>query len=249
MFEHRFEGQVAVVTGGASGIGKAVALRLAREGARVVIADHNEAALNAAREEFGSEVSSLPLDITDETQVREGLARVVEEHGKLDILFNSAGIPGATGTKITDYDTAIYEKVVRVNQLGSFLVTKYALMHMHEQNYGRILLMASIAGKDGNPGMAGYTSTKAAVIGLVKGVGKEFAETGVTVNALAPAVISTPLNQQTDPEMLKYMTDKIPMKRLGTVEETAALACWIMSVEASFNTGCVFDLSGGRAVY
>ena len=107
----------------------------------------------------------------------------------------------------------------------------------------------SIAGKDGNPGMTGYTSIKAAVIGLVKGVGKEFAETGITVNALAPAVISTPLNQQTDPEMLKYMTDKIPMKRLGTVEETATLACWIMSKEASFNTGCVFDLSGGRAAY
>ena len=137
MFENRFEGQVAVVMGGASGIGKAVALRLAREGARVVIADPDETALNAALEEFGGE-SSLPLDITDETQVREGLARVANEHGKLDILFNSAGIPGATGTKITDYDTSTYEKVVRVNQLGSFLVTKYALLHMQEQNYGRV---------------------------------------------------------------------------------------------------------------
>ena len=164
-------------------------------------------------------------------------------------MFNSAGIAGATATKITDYDTATHEQVVRVNQLGSFLMTKYALLQMQKRGYGRILLMASIAGKDGNPGMAGYTSTKAAVISLVKGVGKEFADTGVTVNALAPAVIRTPLNEQTAPEQLKYMTDKIPMGRLGTVEETAALALWILSKEASFNTGFVFDLSGGRAVY
>ena len=251
MFRDRFKGQVAVVTGGASGIGKAVAKRLAQEGAHVVVADRDEEALEAALTELEREgvVSSLPLDITNETQVKEGLASVARAHGRLDVMFNSAGIAGSTATKITDYDTATYEQVVRVNQLGSFLMTKHALLQMQKRDYGRILLMASIAGKDGNPGMVGYTSTKAAVIGLVKGVGKEFADTGITVNALAPAVIRTPLNEQTAPEQLKYMTDKIPMGRLGTVEETAALALWILSEEASFNTGFVFDLSGGRAVY
>jgi 2-dehydro-3-deoxy-L-rhamnonate dehydrogenase (NAD+) len=251
MFADRFKGQVALITGAASGIGKAVALRLAQEGAGVVMADRDEVMLESSLAElraYGS-VSSLFLDITDEAEVKERLESVISTHGQLDIMFNSAGIIGATSTKITDYDSATYQQVFRVNQLGSFLMTKYALKHMLPRNYGRILLMASIAGKDGNPGMAGYTSTKAAVIGLVKGVGKEFAETGITVNALAPAVISTPLNQKTEPAALQYMLDKIPMKRLGTVEETAALACWILSREASFNTAYVFDLSGGRAVY
>ena len=251
MFENRFKDQVAVVTGGASGIGKAVAARLAREGAHVVLADRDEETLETALAELSESgsVSSLDLDITDEAQVEGGLESIVKKYNRLDILFNSAGIVGATATKITDYDTKVYEQTVRVNQLGSFLMTKYALVHMLQRDYGRILLMASIAGKDGNPGMAGYTSSKAAVIGLVKGVGKEFAETGITVNALAPAVISTPMNLDTAPEQLEYMTNKIPMKRLGTVEETAALACWVLSNEASFNTGFVFDLSGGRAVY
>ena len=251
IFVGRFSGQVAVVTGGASGIGKAVASRLAREGAHVVIADRDQDALTATLTELeghGS-VSSLPLDITDEEQVKTELEALTQTHGRLDIMFNSAGIAGATATNITDYDAGTYMQVVRVNQLGSFLMTKYALVQMQKRNYGRILLMASIAGKDGNPGMVGYTSTKAAVIGLVKGVGKEFAETGITVNGLAPAVISTPLNLKTDPAQLEYMTAKIPMKRLGTVAETASLALWILSPEASFNTGFVFDLTGGRAVY
>lgn len=251
MFKDRFKDQVALVTGGASGIGKAVAKRLAQEGAHVVIADMNQEALEQAlsRVKAYGPCSSLYLDISNEAEVKEQFKAVVNEFGRLDVVFNSAGIAGQTATKITDYDSAVYEQVFKVNQLGSFLVTKYALGHMQTRNYGRILLMASIAGKDGNPGMAGYTSTKAAVIGLTKGVAKEFAETGITINALAPAVISTPLNLKTDPEMLKYMIDKIPMKRLGSVEETAALACWILSKEASFNTGFVFDLSGGRAVY
>jgi 2-dehydro-3-deoxy-L-rhamnonate dehydrogenase (NAD+) len=126
---------------------------------------------------------------------------------------------------------------------------KHSLPAMLEQNYGRILLIASISGKEGNPGMVGYSTSKAGVIGLVKAVGKEYATSGVTINALAPAVIQTPMNQDTSPEQLKYMLDRIPMKRLGTVEEVASLACWIVSAEASFNTGFIFDLSGGRATY
>jgi 2-dehydro-3-deoxy-L-rhamnonate dehydrogenase (NAD+) len=126
---------------------------------------------------------------------------------------------------------------------------KHSLPAMLEQNYGRILLIASISGKEGNPGMVGYSTSKAGVIGLVKAVGKEYATSGVTLNALAPAVIQTPMNQDTSPEQLKYMLDRIPMKRLGTVAEVASLACWIVSEEASFNTGFIFDLSGGRATY
>ncbi len=251
MFKDRFRDQVALVTGGASGIGKAVAQRLLNEGAKVVIADYNEDALEQTLTDLKPEgsVSSLKLDISNENDVKAKLESLVSEHGQLDVVFNSAGIIGKTSTSVTEYDSSVYEQVYKVNQLGSFLILKYAIQQMLPRNYGRILLMASIAGKDGNPGMAGYTSTKAAVIGLVKGVGKEFAETGITINGLAPAVISTPMNLATDPAMLKYMVDKIPMKRLGTVEETAAIACWVLSKEASFNTATVFDLSGGRAVY
>ena len=136
-----------------------------------------------------------------------------------------------------------------VNLRGTFLMTKYALSIMESRNYGRILNFASIAGKEGNAGMSPYSSSKAGVIGLVKSAGKEFAETGITVNAIAPAVIRTPMVDGVDPDQVKYMTDKIPMKRCGTLDEVAALACWIVSPEASFNTAAVFDLTGGRATY
>jgi 3-oxoacyl-[acyl-carrier protein] reductase len=138
---------------------------------------------------------------------------------------------------------------LKINITGAFLITKHTIPYMQVHNYGRILHIASIGGKDGNPNMVGYAASKSGLIGLVKGVGKEFAESGITVNGLAPAVIATEMNQETAPEVLKYMADKIPMKRLGTVEEAAAISCWIVSREASFNTGFIFDLSGGRAVY
>ncbi|MFM7838680.1 MAG: SDR family NAD(P)-dependent oxidoreductase, partial [Chitinophagaceae bacterium] len=156
---------------------------------------------------------------------------------------------GPTGIPITDYPTSSFDELYAVNLRGSFLMTKAVLPVMQRQRYGRILLIASIAGKEGNPFMVGYSASKAGVIGLVKAIGKEYAESGITVNGLAPAVIKTAMNEQTSPEQLKYMTDRIPMKRLGTIEEVAALVGWIVSREASFNTGCVFDLSGGRATY
>ena len=144
---------------------------------------------------------------------------------------------------------ASFRKVLDVNLIGSFLITKYAVQAMLPRRCGRILLLASIAGKEGNPGMAGYSVSKSGVIGLVKAIGKEYAHTQITVNGLAPALIATPLLLDAAEESLNYLTSKIPMGRLGTVEETAALACWIVSNEASFNTGTVFDLSGGRATY
>ena len=164
-------------------------------------------------------------------------------------MVNSAGIVGPTNTKITDYPTEEYDKIYGVNLRGSFLMTKYILKVMEKNNYGRILLIASIAGKEGNPYMTGYSSTKAGVIGLVKGIGKEYAQTGITINGLAPAVIKTAMNDKNAPEQMAYMTAKIPMGRLGTVEEVSSLVAWIVSKESSFNTGFVFDISGGRATY
>ena len=164
-------------------------------------------------------------------------------------MVNSAGIVGPTNTRITEYPVEEFDKIYSVNLRGAFLITKYAVAKMEKESYGRILLIASIAGKEGNPFMAGYSSMKAGVIGLVKGIGKEYAEKGITVNGLAPALIKTAMNEKTEPSQLAYMTEKIPMKRLGTIEEVAAISCWIVSPEASFTTGFIFDISGGRATY
>ena len=249
---NRYKNQVAIVTGGASGIGAAVAERLATEGAMAVLFDINEPAL-AEQEtkmgEMGLGVQMAVVDITNEQQVEQAVGDVVARNGRLDVLINSAGIVGPTATKITDYALADFQKVVAVNLTGSFIMTKYCLPPMLTGDYGRILLIASIGGKEGNPGMAGYAASKSGVMGLVKGIGKEYADTGITVNGLAPAVIATPMNMDTAPDMLAYMASKIPMGRLGSVEEVAAIACWICSPEATFNTGFVFDLSGGRATY
>ena len=248
----RFTGQVAIITGGADGIGRGIAQRLAAEGATVALFDINQPVLAQTVAEFagqGLAVAGYLVDISDEASVAKAVGEVAQTHGRLDIMVNSAGIVGPTSTRITDYAVEEYDRIYRINLRGAFLMTKYAIQVMEWANYGRILHMASIAGKEGNPFMAGYSSMKAGVIGLVKGVGKEYAETGITVNGLAPAVIRTALNARTAPEQLAYMTAKIPMKRLGTVEEVAALAAWILSAEASFNTGFIFDLSGGRATY
>ncbi len=248
----RFKHQVAVVTGGARGIGRAIARRLASEGAAVVIFDVLHARLQKTLEEMGQEnlaVSGRSVDIADEEAVRAAIDEVAQRHGRLDILVNCAGIVGESSVKIADYSTSVFDKVIEVNLKGAFLLTKYAVPHMLERNYGRILHIASIGGKEGNPGMVGYAASKSGLMGLVKGVGKEYAQQGITVNGIAPAVIATEMNADTDPAMLKYMTDKIPMGRLGTVDEVAALAAWIVSEEASFNTAYVFDLSGGRATF
>ncbi len=243
----RFSERVAIVTGGGSGIGEAIAIRLAAEGARVIVFDREPAALERISAQH--RLDGLSVDIADEEMVEARIAHVVGRYGRLDILVNSAGIVGPTSTNIVAYRSEDFLNVLNVNLTGSFYVTKYAIQAMLPGNYGRILLLASMAGKEGNPGMVGYATAKAGVIGLVKAIGKEYAETGITVNGLAPAVIRTPMNEKTAPEQLRYLTERIPMKRLGTVDEAAALACWIVSDEASFTTGFVFDLSGGRATY
>lgn len=248
----RFKGRIAVISGGADGLGKAIARRIASEGGHVALFDRNASLLAATLEEFrgeGLRASSHLVDVALEDQVERGYREVAQAQGRPDILVHAAGIVGPTSTRITDYPTEAFDEIYAVNLRGTFLMAKYALQAMEPAGYGRILLIASIAGKEGNPGMVGYSATKAGVIGLVKGIGKEFAQSGITINGLAPAVIRTAMNADTHPDQLAYMTAKIPMGRLGTVEEVAAMAGWIVSEECTFSTGFVFDLSGGRATY
>ena len=248
----RFQDQVALVTGAASGLGKAIAHRLAHEGAHVLLADANKSALEKVHQKFTQEqltVSNRTVDITQESSVVQLTRHISKQHNNLDILVNSAGVVGPNGRNITDVSLDEYERTYQVNLRGSFLITKYVLPLMQQRNYGRILLIASIAGKEGNAGMCAYSSTKAGVIGLVKSVGKEFAETGITINGLAPAVIRTSMVDSMDPEQVTYMTDKIPMKRCGTLEEVAGLVAFIVSKENAFTTGFTYDMSGGRATY
>jgi NAD(P)-dependent dehydrogenase (short-subunit alcohol dehydrogenase family) len=248
----RFENQIAIVTGGASGLGKAIAERIASEGGHVALFDLENSDCDSLAADFQSKgwnATSHSVDVTDEEQVARAMKTIAETHGRIDIVINCAGIVGPTSIPAADVDTEAFDQTIAVNLRGSFLVAKHALRHMLPRDYGRILLIASIAGKEGNAGMSPYSASKAGVIGLVKSIGKEYAETGVTINGLAPAVVQTAMIEKTDPAQVKYMTDKIPMKRLGTLEEVASLVAWIVSPEASFNTAFTFDLTGGRATY
>ncbi len=244
----RFKDQVALVTGAARGIGAAIAQRLAREGAHLILMDTNRSGLEGQLKTIKG-ATAFQQDITSEPGVDEMLSEIYQQYGRLDILVNCAGIVGPTGMNISEYALSDFRQVLEVNLTGSFILTQQAIKYMLKNDYGRILHISSIGGKEGNPGMVGYAASKSGLMGLVKAVGKEFAESGITVNGLAPAVIATDMNLETDQQVLQYMIDKIPMKRLGTVEEVASLACWIVSPEASFNTGYVFDISGGRATY
>ena len=254
MQDARFTDQTAIVTGGADGIGKVVATRLASEGAQVTIFDISVAKAEATVGELaesGLRADCEIVDVADEEAVAAAIEAVVARsaNGRLDVVVNCAAIVGPTSTPITKVSVEEFERTSRINLLGTFVMTKQAITKMQLNDYGRVLNFASIAGKEGNAGMSPYSSTKAGVIGLVKSAGKEFAESGITVNAIAPAVILTPMVEGVDAAQVKYMTDKIPMRRCGTLEEVAALSCWIVSPEASFCTGFTFDLSGGRAVY
>jgi len=245
----RFIDQKAIITGGASGIGLAIARRLRAEGATIAIFDFDPKSLAGLTVEFDAGHRLMQVDVTDEAQVNTAVAKLIAQWGGVDVLVNSAGITGLSHRKTHEIPFADFERVVRVNLFSCFLTAKAVLPGMVARRYGRILHIASIAGKEGNAGMVSYSSSKAAVIGMTKSQGKEYAESGVTINALAPAVIQTPLVDAMPPEQVKANTDKIPMKRCGTLVEAAAMAAFIVSPEASFTTGFTFDLTGGRAVY
>jgi 2-dehydro-3-deoxy-L-rhamnonate dehydrogenase (NAD+) len=242
-----FENQIAVITGGASGLGLEIAKNLAAHGVSMVLLDKNAASLDILKEKFACEC--FDVDITVESEVKEVIEKIGQRMGHIDILINSAGITGRTNLKSHETDADNIRQVFEVNFMGSYFTSKYVLPWMLKRKYGRILHIASIAGKEGNAGMLAYSASKAAVIGMTKVQGKEYAETGITVNALAPAVIKTALVEAMPEEQVKYMTDKIPMKRCGTLQEAANLALYIVSPLNSFTTGFTFDLTGGRATY
>jgi 2-dehydro-3-deoxy-L-rhamnonate dehydrogenase (NAD+) len=242
----RWGEQQALITGGASGIGFAIAKKLHGLGVKIVLCDSDAKKLEAAHGIFENS-KTLRLDVTDSKAVETAIGELIQQTGPIDILVNSAGHTGITNVKSHEVDPANVDLVFRVNFFGSFNTARAVLPGMLRQNYGRILHIASIAGKEGNAGMMAYSASKAAVIGMTKAQGKELAETGITVNAVAPAVIRTPMVEAMPAAQVAYMTEKIPMKRCGTLEEIADMAAFIVSPEASFTTGFTFDLSGGRA--
>ena len=242
-------GQVAIVTGAASGLGLAIAGRLHSEGVNVVLLDRNEGALAEAARTVGAGARPYTVDLTSQADVEGVVGQVGERFGEINILINSAGVTGATNIKSHEVDADNLRFVFDVNFMASFFTARAVLPWMLKKKYGRILHIASIAGKEGNAGMLAYSASKAAVIGMTKVQGKEYAETGITVNALAPAVIQTPMVDAMPPEQVKYMTDKIPMKRCGTLDEIAHMATFIVSPGTAFTTGFTFDMTGGRATY
>lgn len=244
-----FSKQVAIVTGAASGIGLAISHKLLSLGARVILFDLNGEGLVAEFAEYGDRAVAIAIDVSNQGLVEKTIQEVVERFVKVDILVNCAGITGMTNIHSHEVDSDDLHKVFEINFMSSFYTSRAVLPYMVSRSYGRILHIASISGKEGNVGMLAYSASKAAVICMAKVQGKEYAERGITVNALAPAVIRTPLVDKMPDQQVKYMTDKIPMKRCGTLEEAANIASYIVSPENSFTTGFTFDLSGGRATY
>ena len=242
----------AIVIGAGSGIGRAAAAFLAAQGVAIGCLDRDgKAAAETVRriESAGGQAAAVTADVTDEARVRAAIERLADRLGSIRALVNCAGITGLTNIKAHQVDLADFDAVYRINLRGALVVSQAVLPRMLAQNYGRILHVASIAGKEGNAGMAAYSATKAGLIGLVKSMAKDYAETGITINALAPAVIRTPMVEALPDATVDYMTAKIPMRRCGTLEEVATMIAWIVSPACSFTTGFTFDLSGGRATY
>ena len=246
-----FEGRHAVVTGGATGLGFGIAQRLVASGGSVTLWDRDEAAAARAAEALGAKAFALKVDVTQQPSVAKAVAATLAHAPRIDALVNSAGITGPN-VKLWDYPVDDWRQVMEVNVNGVFLCCREVVAQMRRQGAkgeGRIVNIASVAGKDGNPNASAYSASKAAVIGLTKSLGKELADTGIRVNCVTPAAVKTAIFDQMTPDHIAFMLSKIPMGRFGTVEEVAAMVGWLCTDDCSFSTGAVFDLSGGRSTY
>jgi NAD(P)-dependent dehydrogenase (short-subunit alcohol dehydrogenase family) len=242
------EGRRAVVTGGAQGFGKAITERFIKSGARVAIWDHDIALAQKTAKALGEQVTAIACDVAEAASVAKACEATIKGHGRIDILINNAGIAGANA-KTWETEVEEWRKVMRINLDGPFICSRAVVPGMIAQNYGRIVNIASIAGKEGNPNAAHYSASKAGVIALTKSLGKELAGYDIAVNAVTPAAAKTAIFDQLKQEHIDFMLSKIPRNRFVTVDEVAALVAWIASQENSFTTGAVFDISGGRATY
>jgi 2-dehydro-3-deoxy-L-rhamnonate dehydrogenase (NAD+) len=243
-----FKGRHAIVTGGATGLGFAIAQRLVASGGSVAVWDRDLAAGRTAAEKLGAGCSFVQVEVTDETSVRDALQSTVRRSQRVDALVNSAGITGPN-TKVWEYPVDAWRQVIEVNLTGLFLCCREVVPVMRQAGYGRIVNIASVAGKDGNPNASAYSASKAAVIALTKSLGKELADTEVRVNCVTPAAVKTAIFDQMTEAHIQFMLSKIPMGRFGTPEEIASLVGWLCTEDCSFSTGAVFDLSGGRSTY
>lgn len=242
------DGRVAVITGGSGGIGLAAAHRMIESGAKVALWDYDRAALAEAERALPG-MPGHQVDVTDETAIIRAAEATIGQFQRIDILVNAAGIT-APKTLIADYPADLWRKIVDINLTGTFLCCKAVLPHMQKANYGRIVNIASVAGKEGNPFSAPYSASKAAVISFTKSLAKETAATGIRVNCIAPAIVATKnLYHDMPEEMRRLWVSRVPMGRPGTPEEVAAMIAWLASEDCSFTTGAAFDISGGRATY
>jgi 3-oxoacyl-[acyl-carrier protein] reductase len=243
-----FNGRHAVVTGGATGLGFGIARRLLASGGSVTVWDRDGEAATKAAWALGAKAYALAVDVTQQPSVAKAVAATLAQAGRIDALVNSAGITGPN-TRLWDYPVDAWRQVMEVNLTGLFICCREVVGQMRTQGYGRIVNIASVAGKDGNPNASAYSASKAGVIALTKSLGKELADTGIRVNCVTPAAVKTAIFDQMTPDHIAFMLSKIPMGRFGTVEEVAAMVAWLCTEDCSFSTGATFDLSGGRSTY
>ena len=248
VYPNRFEGRRAVITGGAAGIGLTFATRFVAEGGSVSLWDISQPAIDAAVAALGAKASGIRVDVADWAQVEAAAAQAAAALGGIDVLVASAGITGPN-VPLAEYPVEQWHQVIDVNLNGLFHCNRAVVPHMLAGKYGRIVNIASVAGKEGNPNASAYSASKAGVIGLTKSLGKELAKSNITVNAVTPAAVRTAIFDQMTPQHIEFMLSKIPMGRFGSVDEISAVIGWLASEECSFTTGSVFDASGGRATY
>ncbi len=243
-----FKGRHAVVTGGATGLGYAIAQRLLQSGGSVTLWDRDRVAAEKAAVQLGSKATAVAVDVSQHASVQAAVKATLLMSPRVDALVNSAGVTGPN-VKLWDYPLDDWRQVMDINLTGLFMCCREWVPHLRANNYGRIVNIASVAGKDGNPNASAYSASKAAVIALTKSLGKELADSDVRVNCVTPAAVKTAMFDQMSPEHIAFMLSKIPMGRFGTPEEVAAMVAWLCTEECSFSTGAVFDLSGGRSTY